>query len=126
MPRSLCVCRSVLLALVLLLAAAPCLRAAGADEANGVNIAAARGVLRRLLPRLHDQVDLAALPVHDGRERFRISAQAGRVRIEGNTTSALLFGANWYLKYAAKVQISTDGIRLGDMRKLPLPQETIE
>ena len=127
MRRLLCSCRGILLALILLLVAAPSLQAeSAAAETNGVNIPAARGVLRRLLPRLNDQIDLAVLSSHDERERFRISAPAGRIRIEATTTSALLFGTSWYLKYVARLQISSDGIRLGDVRKLPLPRETLE
>src|SRR4029077_18910589 len=37
-----------------------------------------------------------------------------------------LFGANWYLKYVAQVQISTAGDQLGTWRDFPLPVTAIE
>ncbi|HEY0231735.1 MAG TPA: alpha-N-acetylglucosaminidase N-terminal domain-containing protein, partial [Dokdonella sp.] len=91
------------------------------------DVQAARGVLHRLAPQLDGQIDLAAMPdEQSGRERFLISSEHGRVQVAGGSTSALLFGVNWYLKYVARVQVSTNGIRLGDLRTLPLPQQPIE
>lgn len=91
------------------------------------DVQAARGVLHRLAPQLDAQIDLAAMPdEQSGRERFLISSEHGRVQVAGGSTSALLFGVNWYLKYVARVQVSTNGIRLGDLRTLPLPQQPIE
>jgi alpha-N-acetylglucosaminidase len=61
-----------------------------------------------------------------GRERFRISNANGRIKVEGTTPSSLLFGVNWYLKYVAGVEISTNGTRLGSSRSWPLPAAVIE
>ena len=99
---------------------------AGAVETNSVDLRAARGVLQRLLPGLSAQIDVGMFAAKDGRERFRISNANGRVKVEGSTGSALLFGVNWYLKYVAQIQISPNGDRLGAVRKVPLPGETIE
>ncbi len=85
-----------------------------------------QGVLHRLLPDQAAQIELATLPATpDGHERFRIAAVHGHVEVAGSTPSALLFGVNWYLKYVAKMQVSTNGIRLAAGR-LPLPRETVE
>jgi alpha-N-acetylglucosaminidase len=78
------------------------------------------------LPDEAAQIQLGTMAPKDGHERFRISNADGHVRVEGSTTSALLFGVNWYLKYVAQVQVSPNGDRLGMPRKLPLPRRTIE
>jgi alpha-N-acetylglucosaminidase len=38
----------------------------------------------------------------------------------------VLLGVNWYLKYVAHVQVSTNGIRLGAASEFPLPADIIE
>jgi alpha-N-acetylglucosaminidase len=83
-------------------------------------------LLARLLHERASQFELGTIAADDGHERFRISAVNGRIKVDGSTPSAVLFGVNWYLKYVAHVQISTNGIRLGPSRPLPLPTEAIE
>lgn len=83
-------------------------------------------VLHRLLPQQARQFELGTIGFKNGHERFRISNAGGHIKIEGSTPSALLFGANWYLKYVAHVQISPNGDRLGNLRSFPLPNTTIE
>ncbi len=90
------------------------------------DVKAEQNVLSRLLGDGAKQFDLRAMPAEGGHERFRISGANGRIKIEGTTPSSLLFGANWYLKYVAQVQISTNGARLGAARRWPLPVATIE
>jgi alpha-N-acetylglucosaminidase len=87
---------------------------------------AVAGVLTRLLPRQAAQFELRTLESDSGHERFRISNAAGRIRIEGSTPSALLAGANWYLKYVAHVHFSANGDQLGPAGALPLPATTLE
>ncbi|MBV8852106.1 MAG: alpha-N-acetylglucosaminidase [Sinobacteraceae bacterium] len=87
---------------------------------------AAERVLQRLLPHYVSQFDLAAIERRDNREVCRISGSRGRVRVEGSSSSALLFGVNWYLKYVAHLQISTNGDQLGTAGELPSPSTTIE
>ncbi|MGN6322090.1 MAG: alpha-N-acetylglucosaminidase [Dyella sp.] len=84
-----------------------------------------QAVLARLLPRQAHQFELGTLAGQHGRERFRISQANGRIRVEGSTPSALLFGVNWYLKYVAHVQISPNGDRTGSA-PFPLPTTVIE
>jgi alpha-N-acetylglucosaminidase len=95
------------------------------DEAPVFDLRPAQAVVQRVLGQRAQQIELAALPAQDGAERFRIARDGARVRVEGSTTSALLFGLDWYLKYVAHRQISTNGNRLGDAA-LPLPEDTIE
>jgi alpha-N-acetylglucosaminidase len=85
-----------------------------------------RDLLGRLLGTRAAQFELSAVQSEDGRERFRISSANGRIRVEGTTPSSLLFGVNWYLKYVAHVEISTNGMRLGPWRAWPLPAAAIE
>lgn len=86
---------------------------------------AARGVLGRLLPQQARQFDLGLIGPEEGRERYRISNDRGRIRVEGSTPSAVLFGVNWYLKYVAGVQISPDGDRIPG-QPFPLPRYPVE
>ena len=83
-------------------------------------------VLDRLLGERAKQFDLSAMDAAGGHERFRISGANGRIKIEGTTPSSVLFGVNWYLKYVAQVQISTNGARLGASPVWPLPAAAIE
>ncbi len=84
-----------------------------------------QAVLERLIPQQASQFELAPIAAADGHERFRISSTNGHIKVEGSTPSSLLFGVNWYLKYIAHAQISTNGDRLGT-RVFPLPGATIE
>jgi alpha-N-acetylglucosaminidase len=92
----------------------------------GFDVKPEQNVLVRLLGDRAKQFDLSAMQAEGGHERFRISNAAGRVKIEGTTPSSLLFGVNWYLKYVAHVQISSNGTRLGAPGTWPLPSATIE
>jgi alpha-N-acetylglucosaminidase len=85
-----------------------------------------REVLARLLRERASQFELGKIAAGEGSERFRISTANGRIKVEGSTPAALLFGVNWYLKYVAHVQISTNGSRLGKASPLPLPAAVIE
>lgn len=99
--------------------------AATPGEAPGFDLRPAQAVVQRVLGRRAGQIELATLPAQDGGERFRIARAGTRARVEGSTTSALLFGVNWYLKYVAQLQVSTNGERLGDS-PLPPPDAPIE
>jgi Alpha-N-acetylglucosaminidase (NAGLU) tim-barrel domain/Alpha-N-acetylglucosaminidase (NAGLU) C-terminal domain/Alpha-N-acetylglucosaminidase (NAGLU) N-terminal domain len=100
--------------------------AANAAASVSFDLKPEREVLTRLLRERASQFDLGRIESDDGRERFRISAANERIKVEGSTPSALLFGVNWYLKYVARVQISTNGIRLGTAGRFPLPAAIIE
>jgi alpha-N-acetylglucosaminidase len=96
-----------------------------ADPAT-LDLRPAQGVLQRMLGSRATQFELAAIAPRSGQEYFRISSANPHIKIEGSSTSALLMGANWYLKYVAKVQMSTNGIRLGEAKEFPLPLQAIE
>lgn len=102
------------------------LSAAQADRHPCFDVRPARDVLGRLLGGSAAQFELSAIEARGGHERFRISNANGRIKVEGTTPSSLLFGVNWYLKYIARVAISTNGTRLGSSRIWPLPAAAIE
>lgn len=90
-------------------------------------VAPAKAVLARLMPQLAPQFDLVMAQRTDRRDSFRISGKAGHIRVEASTVPTLLYGVNWYLKYVAHMQVSTNGLQLGAAgTMLPAPQQTIE
>jgi len=102
------------------------LSVAHAEVRASFDVDPVRHVLGRLLGERATQFDLSAIEDSGGHERFRISNVHGRIKVEGTTPSSLLFGVNWYLKYIAHVEISTNGTRLGSLRTWPLPVAAIE
>jgi len=94
--------------------------------ASSFDLKPEREVLARLLGGRASQFELGVIAEKDGHERFHIAAANGRIKVDGSTPSAVLFGVNWYLKYVARVQVSTNGIRLGAASGFPLPAVIIE
>jgi alpha-N-acetylglucosaminidase len=89
--------------------------------------APAEAVLHRLMPRLAPQFTLKLTPRQDGKDYFRIAGTTGHIQVEAATQPTLLFGVNWYLKYFAGLQISTNGLQLGNEKLLlPAPSAPIE
>lgn len=112
-------CIRITLAVVLLFSA-------GAAFAQ-TSAAAAREVLTRLMPQLASQFQLVEEPRPDRKDYFRISGTTGHIRVDGGSTSTLLYGVNWYLKYVAHLQVSTNGSQLGAAGlKLAAPSVPIE
>jgi alpha-N-acetylglucosaminidase len=96
----------------------------GSNAPATTDVGAAKGVLQRLLPGEASRFELAGIDPHEGLERFRISSTGRHIRVAGTTTSALLFGVNWYLKYVAHAQISPNGDQLAG--HWPLPDTPLE
>lgn len=86
----------------------------------------ARDALHRLIPAIESQISLSVLRTTDGRDAFHISGTEGHIRVEATTSIAALFGVNWYLKYVAHLQISTNGDQLDPHGKLPAPPAAID
>src|ERR1035441_1272095 len=89
-------------------------------------VTAARGVVERLLPNHAGEIHLErAAPASN--EFFRVSGSTGNIRVQGSTTSALLMGVHWYLKYVAGVSCSWNGDSLNRLpKKLPAPSASIQ
>lgn len=95
--------------------------------AETVDSAPAREALQELVPeRIARQVRFTSLPAESGRDIFRVSGKRGAVEIAGSSDVALLTGFNWYLKYVAHGQISTNGDQLALPAELPAPPSPIE
>jgi len=79
------------------------------------SITAARSVLEREMPHLAPQIHLKLVPGdYAGKpDGFRIRGERGDIHVEASTVPTLLFGVNWYLKYVAHLNVSTNGSRLG-------------
>ena len=89
--------------------------------------APSEAVLQRLMPRLAPQFHLALISRPDHKDYFRITGTPGHIRVEAATQPTLLYGVNWYLKYVAHLQISTNGLQLGPPNlTLPASEAPIE
>jgi alpha-N-acetylglucosaminidase len=116
---------SILLSLICVLLFLTQSAACGAQSGDA-ELEPARAALRRLLPTLASEITLLPLPGAEGRDTFRITGAAGHIRVEATTNGAALFGVNWYLKYVAHLQLSTNGDQLAIRGSLPAPAEAIE
>jgi alpha-N-acetylglucosaminidase len=87
----------------------------------------AQDVLERLMPQLAPQFHLVLSAVAGNQDSFRVSGTAGHIEVQAVTIPTLLYGVNWYLKYTAHLQVSTNGLQLGAAGlKLPAPVQPIE
>lgn len=85
----------------------------------------AEAVLQRIMPHLAAQFHLVLHPNQP--DAFRITGTAGHIQVEAATIPTLLYGVNWYLKYVAHLQVSTNGLQLGPTNLvLPAPPQPIE
>src|ERR1700733_200852 len=87
----------------------------------------AEEVLQRVMPSLAPQFQLRLRPLEKAGDSFNIFGTAGHIQVEAGTLPTLLYGVNWYLKYVAHLQVSTNGMQLGRAGLvLPAPQQPIE
>lgn len=96
---------------------------------NKVNLEAASQLIERWLPcDQARQFKLQSLdPSKYDKETFEINGGPGQhITISGSSTSALLMGWNWYLKYVAHTNISMNGKQLNLPEKLPMPDHPIQ
>jgi alpha-N-acetylglucosaminidase len=109
---SVCMSRQHFALLLALLLLSPALKAQGTETAS---LAAARAVLQREMPHLAPQLHLTlAAGDYAGKpDGFRISGTRGNIQVQAATVPTLLFGVNWYLKYIAHLNVSTNGSQLG-------------
>ena len=86
--------------------------------------APAEAVLRRIMPHLAPQFHLTLHPNQP--DAFHITGTPGNIQVDAATIPTLLCGVNWYLKYTAHLQISTNGQQLGSASLiLPAPPAPI-
>lgn len=88
---------------------------------------AAEDVLRRVMPKIAPQFHLELRPARDGRDSFRLFGTKGDIHVQAATLPTLLYGVNWYLRYVAHMDVSTNGVQLGrENALLPAPGQAIE
>lgn len=96
------------------------------SAAHSASLTALQRAVERLLGQHAQQMRLR-LTQAEGAERFRISGSSGRILIHGSSSSAVMMGVNWYLKYVAGVSISWNGDCLNQLLAiLPAPPAPIE
>ncbi len=84
-------------------------------------IAAAQGLVERLLPGYGDKIACEIIPADNGRDVFEIEARDNRLVLRGNNGVSLASALNWYLKYYCHCQVSW----CGDQLNLPNPLPTV-
>ena len=100
--------------------------AASALLARADQVAAASGVLHRLLGRRADAFRLSLIPKRDNLDVYRLSAQSGIVQIEASSGSSLTRAAYTYLKDACHCLVTWDGDQLSLPKELPdFPATTV-
>lgn len=99
------------------------------NENDLVNLKSASDLIERWLPcDQAKQFNLVALdPSEYDQETFEIKPGPGQqITISGSSTSAILMGWNWYMKYVAHANISLNGKQLDLPEKLPMPEQSIQ
>ncbi len=66
-----------------------------------VDLAAARALVARVVPRSASRFDVAALPDSAGHEVFEVESRRGRVILRGSSGVAIASALNWYLEQVA-------------------------
>jgi alpha-N-acetylglucosaminidase len=100
---------------------------AASAQATTQRLQPAEAVLQRVMPHLAPQIHLALRSDSHGKDAFRISGTAGNIHVQAATVPTLLYGVNWYLKYVAHLNVSTNGMQLGHAGLvLPAPDAPIE
>ncbi|MZD04182.1 alpha-N-acetylglucosaminidase [Streptomyces sp. SID5785] len=101
---------------------------AGTDRADAVPFApqsagAAARAARRLLGPAADQLDFG--PPGGARDRYRVAAEGGRIRVTGSSPAVQLAGLRRYLKDVTHANVSWAGEQLDLPGRLPLPRQPL-
>ena len=108
-----------------LLLAIPAFGALAQTPSRAQSTAPAEAVLHRLMPHLAPQFHLTLHPHQP--DAFTLSGTPGNIHVDAATLPTLLYGVNFYLKYTAHLQVSTNGSQLGPAKFiLPAPTPTTQ
>lgn len=93
----------------------------GQNEGNEKKsaVAAAQGLIERLLPAYANSFILETIPEENGYDVFEIESRNDKVIIRGSTGVAIASGLNWYLKYYCNCYVSWSGDQLNLPETLP-------
>ena len=83
-------------------------------------VAAAEGLLKRVVPSLAGKIRFEEIPAENGNDVFELQSESGKLVIRGNNGVSMASGLHWYLKHYCRCQISLRArqLELPD----PLPQ----
>lgn len=93
--------------------------ARGAEDDSAKIIAAAQGVVKRIMPAYAGLFEFRVIPAEKGMDVFEIANGKNGPVISGNSPTAILSGTNWYLKYTANGSVSWTGDQLNLAKPLP-------
>ncbi len=99
--------------------------AALADAPAESGVAAAAGVIHRLLPERAGSFVCEIQPDDTGRDSFQITSRGGKIVLRGNRPLAVTAAFHHYLKHIAGGHLSWCGDQLVLPDPLPLPQQAI-
>ncbi|MCE5230751.1 alpha-N-acetylglucosaminidase [bacterium] len=94
----------------------PWLANAAADAGD---VAAARGLVARVLPRHTGQVECELIAPEGGKDVYEIESRDGKIVLRGNNGVSLASALNEYLKYTAHCQVSACGSQMNLPATLP-------
>lgn len=88
-------------------------------EADQGLIAAARSLIKRVVPKQADLFAVEGIPADDGKDVFEIESVGGKIVLRGNNPVSVASALNWYLKHYAKCHLSWCGDQLNLPKPLP-------
>jgi len=88
--------------------------------------AAARALLRRLLPQHADRFIFETISPVSGRDVFEIESRGDTVVLRGNTATSMATALNWYLKHYCHCDVSLCGTQLDLPNPLPQVQPKVQ
>lgn len=84
--------------------------------------AAARGLVRRLLPKHVERFEFEQIPQENERDVFEIETRGEQTVLRGSTAGAMCSALNWYLEHYCRCHVSW----LGNQLHLPDPLPVVE
>lgn len=102
-----------------------CWTGASGNPADDLSVAAAKGILSRMVPELSGKVDFRKIPDDAGRDVFELQTVNGRLMVGGNNAVSMASGLNWYLKYFCNAQVSLRTVQLNLPGNLPGIENTL-
>ncbi|MDE3127319.1 MAG: alpha-N-acetylglucosaminidase, partial [Gemmatimonadota bacterium] len=79
---------------------------AAAQTPRPVDLAAARALIARVVPRSAGRFDVAAIPTAGGRDVFEVASVGDRIALRGSSGVAIASALDWYLEHVAGVNVS--------------------
>ncbi|MDE3214581.1 MAG: alpha-N-acetylglucosaminidase [Bacteroidota bacterium] len=94
--------------------------------AQNSDVAAARGLAKRILPAWSSRIEFAHIPSESGSDVFEIESSGGKLRVSGNNANSMAVGLNYYLTHYCHTDVSwyrNNGIHLP--ARMPLVSQMV-